>query len=132
MIASASSPEIEAPLKLPRVVIDGLVHRGELAGLELTEATGSLARTGIVAGLAFAVALLSGFAATFAVAAAVWERPDRGLIMALVALAYLAVAAGLSWIASRRLKSWRPFSETTRQLREDCACIQDHFEAVIH
>lgn len=132
MIASASSPEIDAPPTLPRVVIDGLVHRGELAGLELSDATGSLARTGIVAGLAFALALLAGFAATFAVAAAVWDRPDRGLILGLVALAYLAVAAVLSWVASRRLKSWRPFSETTRQLREDCACIQDHLEAVIH
>lgn len=101
------------------------MHRGELAALELTEARDFCVRTSVMIGISVALVLLGGFAVTFAVAAAVWNRPDRGMILSLLALAYFAVSGGFAFFAARRLNAWQPFSETTRQLREDCACIQE-------
>jgi uncharacterized membrane protein YqjE len=99
------------------------MHRGELAGLELREARTHVAATAIGAGAAIALALLGGFAGTFAIAAAVWDSPSRGLILSLVTLAYFVGAAALAWWTTRRLKSWRPFAETLYQLGEDCSCL---------
>jgi uncharacterized membrane protein YqjE len=105
--------------------MDALVHRGELAALELAEARDYGVRTAVLLAISVAFILLGGMAATFAVAAAVWDRPDRGMILTLLALAYVAGSAVFAFVAARRLKAWRPFVETTRQLREDCACIQE-------
>jgi uncharacterized membrane protein YqjE len=123
MSAPASSPTAGS---LPRVAVEALVHRSELAGLELEEASAHAAGTAVIVGAAVAVTLLFGTAITFAIAASVWDRPNRGLILALVALAYLLVAAGLAWWASRRLKSWRPFASTIVQLRKDYSCLHNH------
>jgi|HubBroStandDraft_1064217.scaffolds.fasta_scaffold1348219_1 uncharacterized membrane protein YqjE len=126
MSAPASSPLIGAPGSVPRIVVEGLMHRGELAALELREARTYAASTAVAAAAAAALALLGGFAGTFAIAAAVWERPDRGLIMGLVTLAYFIGAAALAWWVAARLKTWRPLAETLYQFREDCACIHQH------
>ena len=61
----------------------------------------------------------------FALAAAVWQREDRGLILSLVTLGYLAGAAVLAYVASRRLRNWSPFAETCRQFHADCECLHD-------
>ncbi len=120
-----SSPTF-SPGSTPRILIEGLIHRGELAGLELREARSHVAGTAIATGVAAALGLLGGIAATFAVAAAVWDSPHRGLLLSLLALAYFAAAAGLAWWAARRLRIWRPFAETLYQLREDCSCLHQH------
>jgi len=90
-----SSPPLAAPGSVPRVVVEALMHRGELISVELKEAQAHAARTAVSALLAGALLLLGGFAGTFAVAAAVWNRDDRGLILGLLTLAYLASAAAL-------------------------------------
>jgi uncharacterized membrane protein YqjE len=123
MISNGSSPHLAEPGSVPRVVVEALMHRGELASVELREARLHAARTAAAAALAGALLLLGGFAGTFAVAAAVWGREDRGLILGLLALAYVAGAAALGFVASRRLSSWQPFAETFRQLHEDCAFL---------
>jgi uncharacterized membrane protein YqjE len=109
-----------------RIVVEGLMHRGELAALEFREARTHAAATAIGAALAAALVLLAGFTGTFAIAAAVWERPDRGMILILVTLAYFAGAGAIAWWVSRRLRTWRPFAETIYQFREDSACIHQH------
>jgi uncharacterized membrane protein YqjE len=106
--------------------MEGLMHRGELAALELREARTHAAVTGAVAAIAAALVLLAGIAGTFAIAASVWERSDRGLILGLVTLAYLLGAAALGWWTARRFRSWQPLCDTFRQLKEDCSCLHDY------
>jgi uncharacterized membrane protein YqjE len=125
-MSHASSPSAVSPGSKRRVIVEGLMHRAELVGLELREAHARVASTAAVAGIAVALALLAGFTGTFAIAAAVWDRPDRGLILSLVTLAYLVGAAALAWWTLRRMKSWRPFSETLYQFREDCSCLHQY------
>jgi UPF0716 family protein affecting phage T7 exclusion len=55
----------------------------------------------------------------------VWSRPDRGLILGILTLAYVVASAVLGFIAARRLGTWQPFAETRRQLGEDAACLRD-------
>jgi uncharacterized membrane protein YqjE len=105
--------------------VDALVHRGELAALELAEARQYGVRTVLISVISVAFVLLAGTAATFAVAAAVWDRPDRGMILSLLALGYFTASVLFALVAARRLRDWQPFAETARQLREDCACIQE-------
>jgi uncharacterized membrane protein YqjE len=124
MSSRGSSSPFAAPGSVPRVVVEALMHRGELASIELEEAKIHSARTGIAIALCGILLLLGGFTATFAVAAAVWHRDDRGLILGVLTLAYFLGAGALAFVASRRIRDWQPFSETCRQFHEDCACIQ--------
>lgn len=125
MASFTSSHPLDAPGSAPRVIVEALTHRGELAALELREAQQHGFCTAVIMAFAAGLVLLAGFAATIAVAAAVWDRPNRGAILGWVALGDLAVAGLLALVASRRLKTWQPFAETTRQFHEDCACIHD-------
>jgi uncharacterized membrane protein YqjE len=125
MSSYGSSNPLAAPGSAPRVIVDSLVHRGELASLELREAQQHGFRTVILIGFSGILILLGGFAGTFALAAAVWQREDRGLILSLVTLGYLAGAAVLAYVASRRLRNWSPFAETCRQFHADCECLHD-------
>ncbi|MBC7365402.1 MAG: phage holin family protein [Undibacterium sp.] len=111
----------------PRIVLEGLVHRGELATLELVEARNHATLTTGLAGLAAALTLLAGFASTFTLAALVWQREDRGLILGLVTLVYVLGAVALGWIALRRLKTWSLFAETRHQLGQDYSCLRQFF-----
>jgi uncharacterized membrane protein YqjE len=110
----------------PRIILEGLLHRGELAGIELRDARSHLAITGAAAGGAGALVLLGGLTGTFALAALVWERGDRAVILGLVALGYVLVAGALGWWTAARVRSWRPLPETRYQLREDCACLNHY------
>lgn len=107
-----------------RVVLTGLAHRGELAAVEAGEARDHLAVSILIGAVVFAVALLAGIALTFTVAAAVWHRDDRALLLGILTIGYLAAAAGLAWGLARRLRAWRPLREIRRQLREDGDCIE--------
>jgi uncharacterized membrane protein YqjE len=110
-----------------RVVLNGLAHRGELAAVETGEARDHLTTTIILGAGVFALALLAGMALTFAVAASVWHRDDRGLILGLLTFGYVLTATGLAWGLVRRLRAWHPLHETRRQLREDGKCIEKLF-----
>jgi uncharacterized membrane protein YqjE len=116
---------LTSPGAAPRVIVEALVHRGELAALELKEAHAYGVRTAVMTGASAGLLLLGGFAGTFALAAAVWDRPDRGMILSLATLAYLLASGAFAFVASRRLRDWQPFTETTRQFHADCACIKE-------
>ncbi len=106
-----------------RVVLTGLAHRGELAAVEAGEARDHLTTSILIGAGVFALALLAGIALTFTVAAAVWHRDDRGLLLGLLTAAYLVGASGLAWALARRLRAWRPLRETRRQMRADGDCF---------
>jgi uncharacterized membrane protein YqjE len=123
MPIEAPSPPLAALGPTPRILVEGLMHRGELASLELREARVHAASTFIIAGLAAALILLGGFAGTFALAASVWHRGDRGLILGLATVAYLIGAAVLGWWTVHRIRSWHPLPESRRQAQEDFICL---------
>jgi uncharacterized membrane protein YqjE len=107
-----------------RIGLTALSHRGELAALETGEARDHLAGS-VALGLGATVfAVLGGFAFNFAIAASLWHRADRALLLAFVALAQLALAAGLVIWTCRRLRHWEPLRETRRQLRRDSELLQ--------
>ncbi len=120
---------MDAPSSNSRIIVEGLLHRGELASLELSDARSHFAMTGAVAGVAGALALLCGLTGTLALAALVWERGDRAVILGLVALGYLLGAGALGWWLAIRLRSWRPLAETRYQLKEDCECLNQYLSA---
>jgi uncharacterized membrane protein YqjE len=124
-----SSLESNSPLgavgSIPRVVVEALIHRGELASLELKEAQTHGAVSAALGALAAGFLLLGGFAGTLALAASVWQHDDRVLILCLVTLADLGVAAALGLVAAKRLKTWQPFAETCGQFKADCACVHE-------
>jgi uncharacterized membrane protein YqjE len=105
------------------------MHRSELASLEFRDARAHLATTGAVAAVVGALFLLAGMTGTLAIAALVWERGDRALILGLIALGYVLGAAALWWWVAARLRSWNPFAETRYQMREDCACLNQNLSA---
>lgn len=113
----------------PRIVLDGLTHRSELVSIELLEARDHAATTAVITALGAVFVLLAGFAGTFTIAALVWHRDDRGLILGLVTLGYLLTAGAMAWWTVQRMKSWHPLSETRRQLNADSACLQSFFPA---
>jgi uncharacterized membrane protein YqjE len=116
---------LDRAIPAARVILPALAHRGELASLEAGEARDHLAGSLALTLGAAILTLLGGFAATFAFAALVWAREDRGVLLALVALIYFLAAAGLAWVTTRRLGRWQPLPETRRQLLADQACLRD-------
>jgi len=108
-----------------RVVLSGLAHRSELAAVETGEARNHIVASVLIGVGVLAFTTLAGLALTFTIAAAVWHRDDRGLILGLLTASYLLLALGLGWGLIRRLRSWSPLHETRRQLCEDVACISN-------
>ena len=107
-----------------KILLDAVMHRGELATCELGEARDYVLATLLFGVMAVALVLLGGFSATFTIAALVWDRPDRGLILGLMSLGYFIIAGVLVWVAARRLRTWHPLVETLTQLRKDQHCLQ--------
>jgi len=119
-----TSAEGEAS-SVSRLLAGALIHRGELAALELGEARAHAAVTAALTAIAGAFLILGGFAFTLAIAASVWARDDRALIITGVALAYACAAGLLAWAAYRRTRTWTPFAETRRVLHGDCAAVRE-------
>lgn len=108
-----------------RIALGGAGHRAELAAIELGEARDHLAGSFALGLGATVLAVLGGFALNLALAAAVWHRDDRGLILLGLAFAQLAAAVAAAVFCARRVHRWRPLAETRRQLREDRECLQN-------
>lgn len=106
-----------------RAMLDGVNHRLRLACVELADLRDRIVSSLLLGLAALVLALLGGIAATFAVAAAIWHREDRGLWLALLTFAYLGVACVLAAVAVLRLKRLELLPETSRQLDEDRLCL---------
>jgi uncharacterized membrane protein YqjE len=108
-----------------RAVLDALGHRAELLLLDLAAARARLLSALAFLAVAAGFALLTGFALTLAYAAAVWHRPDRGLLLLAAAAAWLALASLCTFLAARGLHGWTPLGDTRAQLAQDRLCLQD-------
>lgn len=106
-----------------RAMLDGVGHRVQLALLELSEMRDKITSSLLFGVAALVLALLGGIALTFAIAASVWHRPDRGLWLGLLTLAYFISAGLLAWTMVKRLKRLEFLPETSRQLNEDRVCL---------
>jgi uncharacterized membrane protein YqjE len=106
-----------------RAMLDGVGHRAQMALLELAEMRDKVASSLIFGLAALILSLLGGIALTFAIAALVWHREDRGLWLGLLTLAYFVSAGLLAWTMVRRLKQLEFLPETSRQLTEDRICL---------
>lgn len=106
-----------------RAMLDGVGHRVQLALLEFTELRDQVASSLVLGLVALVLSLLGGIAFTFAIAAAVWHREDRGLWLGLLTLVYFVTAGVLALVMTKRLKRIEFLPETSRQLSEDRLCI---------
>jgi Protein of unknown function (DUF1469). len=106
-----------------RAVLDGVGHRAQLAVLEFADLRDQVVSSFMLGVAALALSLLGGFALTFAIAAAIWHREDRGLWLGLLTLAYFVGAGVSALVMTRRLKRIEFLPETSRQLNEDRVCI---------
>lgn len=112
-----------------RAVLDGLGHRWELATLDLAAARDRLLVVLLLCVLAGGLALLAGGALTLSYAAAVWHRPDRGFLILVAAVVYLAFAGLCAALAARKTRNWTPFEDTHTQLADDRRCLNDLLSA---
>jgi uncharacterized membrane protein YqjE len=129
-MASPSTSSVPPPrLQLPApgvalgLFTESFAHRAELAALELTEAREHALGSSLLAGATAALVLFTGFAFTLLVAGLVWDDPHRGWWLGGLNAAYLAATVATAFILTRRLRTWRPFGETQRQLQEDYQCL---------
>jgi len=88
-----------------KIVFEAIFHRGEIVAVELSQVREYVFLVVIAGHLAVGFAILGGFAVTFMVAAMVWDRPDRTMILGLVAVLYLVLAAALGIFTALRIRN---------------------------
>ena len=106
-----------------RAMLDGVGHRVQLALLEVSELRDKIASSLVLGLAALVLSLLGGIALTFAIAASIWHREDRGLWLGLLTLVYFLAAGVLATVMTKRLKRLEFLPETSRQLNEDRLCL---------
>jgi uncharacterized membrane protein YqjE len=111
---------------------DSLDHRAQLASLELAEARDHLVVSAVIAAGTIGLALVTGFAVTLLVAGLVWDSPNRGWWLGGLAALYLLGTVGTGLALRRRLKTWRPLSETAFQLQQDQTCLRNLIKTALH
>lgn len=123
MLEGADNPDVRPRIPPPGEVIslftEAVGHRARLARLELGEARDHVTMSGVLAGIAAVMGLLSGLAITLVFAALVWESPQRTAWLVGLCGVYLAATAGVGFALFRRLRRWRPLAETKFQLDQD-------------
>ncbi|HET7537637.1 MAG TPA: phage holin family protein [Candidatus Didemnitutus sp.] len=122
--ASMPHPHIPPAGVALSLLVEGSVHRAELAVLELSEARGHVTRSLLLAAGTGTLVLLAGFALTLLIAALVWASPQREWWLAGIALVYVLAAVLAAVALRRRLQLWRPLAEIQHQLSQDCACLR--------
>jgi len=77
------------------------------------------------------LALFTGFAITLLLASLVWDSPHRAWWLAAICAIYLGSAIFTGVTLVKRVRTWRPMSETTTQLQEDFQCLSQLIRSVI-
>ena len=131
LATSGSRAKLPAPGVALSLFTESVAHRAELASVEVTEARDhALVSTLLAAGTAM-LALFTGFAITLLLASLVWDSPHRVAWLTGLCFAYLAAAVSTGFSLVKRLRSWRPLSETQTQLQEDFQCLSKLIKSAI-
>jgi uncharacterized membrane protein YqjE len=103
----------------------GVDHRAELAAIELVEARNQAAGLSGLYLIGGVVALLTGVAINFLVAAIWWDTPHRILAVGLFTGLQATVATIAIVAATRRMREWAPLSQSFQQLKKDAQCLRE-------
>jgi len=110
---------------------ESVSHRAELASVEVGEARDHALISTLLAVGTVVLALFTGFAITLLLASLVWDSPHRVWWLAAICAIYLGSAIFTGVTLVKRVRTWRPMSETTNQLQEDFQCLSQLIKSVI-
>ena len=124
-------PRLPAPGAAFSLFSESVAHRAELASVEVGEARDHALVSTLLAASTVVLALFTGFAITLLLASLVWDSPHRVWWLIGLCAIYLgaAILTGLSLV--KRLRTWRPMSETSSQLHEDFQCLSQLIKSVV-
>lgn len=111
---------------------ESVAHRAELASVEVGEARDHALVSTLLAVGTVVLALFTGFAITLLLASLVWDSPHRIWWLTGLCLTYLASAFLTGLALVKRIRTWRPMSETTSQLQEDFQCLSQLIKSVVN
>jgi uncharacterized membrane protein YqjE len=118
-------PQLKRLGDIFRVLLTGVHHRMELAGLELIETRNEAVRCGLWWAGAVLLLVLGMATLTALVAAAFWDTPYRLAALGTMGGGYLLGALICLARVRSHLRHWRPFNETTEQIRKDIVCLEN-------
>lgn len=110
---------------------ESVAHRAELASVEVGEARDHALVSTLLAAGTVVLALFTGFAVTLLLASLVWDSPHRLWWLTGLCALYLGAAVLTGFTLVKRLRTWRPMSETTSQLQEDFQCLSQLIKSVV-
>ncbi len=110
---------------------ESVAHRAELASVEVGEARDHALVSTLLAAGTIVLALFTGFAVTLLLASLVWDSPHRIWWLTGLCAIYLGSALATGFTLVKRLRTWRPMSETTSQLQEDFQCLSHLIKSVV-
>jgi len=135
LLSALTNPKPRARLPAPGVAFslfsESVAHRAELAAVEVGEARDHALISTLLAAGTVVLALFTGFAITLLFASLVWESPHRVWWLTGLCVVYLASAFFTGFTLVKRLRTWRPLSETSTQLHEDFQCLSQLIKSVI-
>ena len=128
---SAPRSKLPAPGVAFSLFSESVAHRAELASVEVIEARDHALVSTLLAAGTVTLALFTGFAITLLLASLVWDSPHRVWWLVGLCVLYLGAAVLTGFSLVKRLRSWRPLSETQTQLQEDFQCLSKLIKSVI-
>jgi uncharacterized membrane protein YqjE len=124
-------PRMPAPGVAFSLFSESVAHRAELASVEVGEARDHALVSTLLAAGTVVLALFTGFAVTLLLASLVWDSPHRVWWLTGLCAIYLGSAFLTGFALVKRLRTWRPLSETTSQLHEDFQCLSQLIKSVV-
>lgn len=128
---STPRPRLPAPGVAFSLFSESIEHRAELVSVEVGEARDHALVSTLLAVATVALALFTGFAITLLIASLVWDSPHRIWWLTGLCLGYLASATLTGLALVKRLRTWRPLSETQIQLHQDFLCLSKLIKSAI-
>lgn len=135
LLSALTDPKPRSRLPAPGVAFslfsESVSHRAELASVEVGEARDHAMVSTLLAVGTVVLALFTGFAITLLFASLVWDSPHRVWWLTGLCAIYLGSAFLTGFTLVKRLRTWRPLSETTSQLNQDFQCLSQLIKSVI-
>lgn len=99
--------------------------------MEVGEARDHAMVSTLLAAGTLVLTLFTGFAITLLLASLVWDSPHRAWWLTGLCAVYLGSAFLTGFSLVKRLRTWRPMSETASQLNEDFQCLSQLIKSVV-